>query len=527
MSLIQNNMDKFKELFKGNSEAYGKHVPEKKVVEGEKAKGKSFTITEPVTYKDYLQHLHGKTSIGIIPIDHENNIRFGAIDVDVYPLDPKFYLTIIKRANLPLVPFRTKSGGLHLFIFFSEDTPAAKAVPLLEQIRQLLSLPRDTEVFPKQKRLVSSATGTWINLPYFDADKTVRYAYDIEGNKLTLDKAVELCYSSRTNLASLKALLDSLVMSQAPPCIQTIFMSGGADGGERNIFLFNCAIYLKARFGKDFGDNLHLLNEQMLNPIDYTRLDTTVISSHNKKDYTYQCTNSILKSYCDKDVCINRKFGKGGGEISDLEFGKLVQIRSSTPYYVWYINEQEMIFYSESEIMNQHKFRELCFRLLHLVPDKLTDKAWSKKLNHALEAIEVEEVEDVDDLSTDSLWVSKLSEFFSRQRAVRASQMEQGLVWFDKVSGRLHFKGTKLLEFLESSAMFRDFTPSKHRKLLKEMGAIQGRVSYPDLKKNARTWSVHLTKLQDDGYLLDVDNPNAVNGEDVFEALNFVGEEKF
>jgi len=527
MKFIREHVESFSTLFRGNPNCYGVHVPAKEVIDGVKAQGESYTKTQPITQEHYLKHLHGNLSIGVSPLDDNGNIRFGAIDIDVYPLDPKKYLMILKRAGLPLMLFRTKSGGIHLYVFFSQDTSAIKAIPLLQSIRQLLSLPRDTEVFPKQKRLIGKKAGNWINLPYFDADKTARYAYDQDGNALSLEAAIDVSMASRITLGELEALVKALPLAQAPPCLQSLYMAGGADEHQRNIFLFNCATYLKARFGKDFGENLHILNEHMNEPLEYSELDTTMIASHNKQDYSYQCTNAILIDFCDKDLCRSRKFGKGSGEISDLTFGQLTQVQSAEPYYIWMINEQEMMFYSETDLMNQNKFRELCLRMLHKVPDRLTDKAWGQKLNRALENIAIEEVDELDDLSVDSLWVNKVGEFLSRQRAMRPSQVEQGLIWFDDRDNRLHFKGAKLLEFLEGCGLFRTFTATKHRKLIKKLGAVQSRIKYYDTKKMARTWSLNLTKAQSEGFLLDVHNDKQpIEGQE-FEPLSFMGDEKF
>lgn len=527
MKFIREYVDSFSGLFRGNPNCYGVHIPAKKVVEGEKAQGKSFTETKPITHEHYLKHLHGELSIGVSPLDDNGNIRFGAIDIDVYPLDPKKYITILKRAGLPLVLFRTKSGGLHLYVFFSQDTSAIKAVPLLEAVRQVLALPKDTEVFPKQKRLIGTQTGNWINLPYYKAETTNRYAYDSDGNPLSLEDALDLCMASRVTLGDLEAIIQALPLAQAPPCLQSLYMSGGAGKGERNAFLFNCATYLKARFGKDFGENLHLLNEHLFDPLNYEELDTTIIASHNKQDYSYQCSNGILSSFCDKELCGYRKYGKGSGNISDLTFGQLTQVQSTEPYYIWMINDKEMMFYSESDLMNQNKFRELCLRMLHKLPDKLMDKAWVQRLNRALDNIVIEEVDELDDLSTDSLWVNKVSEFFSRQTAIRPSQIEQGLIWHDTNDNRMHFKGAKLLEFLEGSGLFRNFTPTKHRKLIKKLGAIQSKLTYPDTKKQARTWCLSLAQAQKEGFLLDVRSATDPLNDGEFEALSFMTEEKF
>ena len=81
----------FTELFRGNTSVYGLHIPEKTTTKGVKAKGQSFTKSEPVTHELYEKHCAGTQSLGIVPIDQNNNVRFMAIDVDTYPLDPKRY----------------------------------------------------------------------------------------------------------------------------------------------------------------------------------------------------------------------------------------------------------------------------------------------------------------------------------------------------------------------------------------------------------------------------------------------------
>ena len=53
-------------------------------------------LKTPVTDQDYLDHLKGIKSIGIQPCTDEGMARFGAIDVDKYPIDKKFYLDVIQ-----------------------------------------------------------------------------------------------------------------------------------------------------------------------------------------------------------------------------------------------------------------------------------------------------------------------------------------------------------------------------------------------------------------------------------------------
>jgi len=124
-----------------------------------------------VTDQEYEDHLTGVKSIGIQPCTDEGKARFGAIDVDKYPIDRKFYLDIIQEKKLPIIPVLSKSGGLHLYVFTTEYVKAKAIRDFLEQVLFLFKLPINTEIFPKQTSLGDNAdgvktNGNFINLPY-------------------------------------------------------------------------------------------------------------------------------------------------------------------------------------------------------------------------------------------------------------------------------------------------------------------------------------------------------------------------
>ena len=72
---------------------------------------------------DYIAHLNGSKSIGIQPCDDDGLARFGAIDIDSEAYNDfniRKYLEIIDQKNLPVVPVKSKSGGLHIYVFLKE-----------------------------------------------------------------------------------------------------------------------------------------------------------------------------------------------------------------------------------------------------------------------------------------------------------------------------------------------------------------------------------------------------------------------
>ena len=109
----------FKDIFKGLDRARGVTYVDKKGEDGQKIKGKSFVTREKVTDDLWNKHLQGiEPSLGIIPINDDNKCIWGCIDIDSYAgFDHKKLISKIKELKLPLVVFRSKSGGAHVFLF--------------------------------------------------------------------------------------------------------------------------------------------------------------------------------------------------------------------------------------------------------------------------------------------------------------------------------------------------------------------------------------------------------------------------
>ena len=174
-------MKNFIDLFSGLKRAHGCTYVEKKGADGTKIKGKSFVKREAVTEKLWQNHLNGiEPSLGIIPIDENNECRWGCIDVDKYNLNHKKLINLINNNQLPLTLCRSKSGGAHIFIFTTVPVEAKLIRDKLTSISAFLGF-GNAEVFPKQVELKSKDdTGNFLNLPYFNSTKTTRYAFNFK-----------------------------------------------------------------------------------------------------------------------------------------------------------------------------------------------------------------------------------------------------------------------------------------------------------------------------------------------------------
>ena len=160
-------LDKFKELFCGLDVAYGEYY-----LNGErdhktgKEKGRATTKRGPVTNELFQRHLNGEINLGIIPIRSDNMCTWGCIDVDKYDIDFKNLIKEFRKKNYPLVPYRSKSGGLHLFLHTSELVSASDMIDKLHELAADLGL-SGCEIFPKQRKIMvhKNDLGNWLNIP--------------------------------------------------------------------------------------------------------------------------------------------------------------------------------------------------------------------------------------------------------------------------------------------------------------------------------------------------------------------------
>ncbi|HAT63044.1 MAG TPA: hypothetical protein DCS66_00365, partial [Flavobacteriaceae bacterium] len=67
-----------------------------------KSTGKAGVVREERTTELWEGHLSGKgQSVGIIPINEENNCKWGCVDIDQYNLDHKNLISKIRDLKLP------------------------------------------------------------------------------------------------------------------------------------------------------------------------------------------------------------------------------------------------------------------------------------------------------------------------------------------------------------------------------------------------------------------------------------------
>ena len=333
---------KFKEIFEGNKSAYGQLILSGATNDKGKADGKAFIKRQPVTDDLWEDHIAGKDpALGVIPINEDNMCKWGCIDVDVYNVDHLVLMRNIKGLSFPLVTFRSKSGGAHLFLFAKEFIPASLMQSKLKAMADALGY-AGSEIFPKQTEILVERgdTGNFLNLPYHGGVRGLRYAIKAGGEAASL----ESFYSIYDEWVQTREEIEKITVKetkveeafeQGPPCLNRLATEGFGEG-SRNNSLFNIAVYCKKAF-EDRENKVGQYNQTYMDPpLSYQEVQL-VIKSVTKKGYDkYRCKEQPICGVCNAAKCRTKKFGVGFEEEQMPELDTLTKITSNPPQ--WFLN---------------------------------------------------------------------------------------------------------------------------------------------------------------------------------------------
>ena len=149
------------DLFKGDTSRYLKSSLTGEDDERGKRSASYTTVHEPVTSDIWKLHLEGKLRLGLRP-EINDKCRWACIDVDpsnYKSYSEKKYVEIIKKYKLPFVPVKSKSGGLHIFVFFNDLADNKQVLKKLSEINNQFFLAQ--EIFPCNKA---------VNMPYHNVN---------------------------------------------------------------------------------------------------------------------------------------------------------------------------------------------------------------------------------------------------------------------------------------------------------------------------------------------------------------------
>jgi hypothetical protein len=352
-------------LFEGDPTQYLVTSLTGEVTERGKREADCVTLHEPVTEDIWENHINGIKRIGIRP-EKGDQAKWGCIDIDprnYSNYSSKKYIDLIKEANLPLVVTKSKSGGLHLFLFLKNWTPVKDILEVLNKWNNKYF--DSDEVFPMNKAM---------NMPYFKADATTEHGYDDNGTPILLGKFIEIAKSKIKDIEDLKEFKlkeyePEFEYNKFPPCIQNLIREKWS-GNHRNDILFNAGILaLKQHEHKLSKEELfNILKERnkqfFTNPLPENEIQTSLLKSlSSAKEYSFKCPPKygVLSPICNKEVCKNRPLGIGA-EAPDI------------------VNDFKDITYSRDIKSIEYSFN-LNDEFITVRPEDMADeKAWRKRL---------------------------------------------------------------------------------------------------------------------------------------------------
>ena len=346
MDLVDNLLEEFIELFQGSNSYFGVSKPTGKKNSKGKAEYKHWLEPSPMTKDHWRQHLKGEAYYGSVPIRDDNTCSWGVIDVDRYNIQHKEIISIIRKRGYPLVPFRSKSNGLHLILFIDGVVAASSMRHKLIEIASDLGInDTTTDIFPAQDEVDltpedwnDKRKGNFLNLPYQKANMTTRCAMDDEGNSIKLQDLFTFVKKLRVTPKDFKKIkiFQDDETKDYPPCIINFMKNKVQKGEGRNDAMFNVAVLAKKinpdpiMYEEWTREMMPKVCSEKLHPKELQAIFRGV----ENKDYAYKCKTSIARMHCVSAECIKRKLGIGANEALP-EVGKLIKVNSyPEPYWI-------------------------------------------------------------------------------------------------------------------------------------------------------------------------------------------------
>ena len=509
------SVQKFIEVFDGLQEAYGTFKIEKESATG-KMTGKAAVVRESRTTVLWENHLKGKTGIGIIPINSDNECQWGCIDVDQYPLDHKVLVQKIRKMKLPLVVCRSKSGGAHCFLFTKEFIEAKDMQKALQCMASALGY-GESEIFPKQIRLHLDRgdVGNFLNLPYFNAEEGLRYAIQDDGTSATLQEFFELYKEHVQTPEQVIALQvvkvkEKQLLADGPPCLQILCTDRISEGG-RNNGLFNIGVYLRKAFPDSWESEILSYNMQYLDPPLPLNEVNIVAKQVQRKDYAYKCSDAPINAHCNKELCHTRKFGVGSA-VQGASIGNLRKYNSTPPVWFMDVNSEPLELDTEG-LMNQTAFQKACMEQLNFMPRSVTKQVWESRISTLLTDMKDNEsaiVEVSQDASIAGQFYDYLEEFCRHMQ--QAQDKEEILLrrpWTDEEINRTYFRLKDFENYLKKNKWFE----YKSHRIAQRLRDINGESTVLKIKgRSVRVWVIPSFDAMD----VEINPPNFETKEAVF-----------
>ena len=509
------SVDKFMAIFDGLQEAYGYFKIEKTSASGKNV-GKAGVVREPRTHKLWENHLAGNgVGLGIIPINEDNMCKWGCIDIDQYPLDHKILVEKIRRIELPLVVCRSKSGGAHCFLFTTDWVEAKDMQKALQCVAAAIGY-GESEIFPKQVklRLERGDVGNFLNLPYYNVEEGLRYAFLDDGTSASLDEFIELhAKYAQTKEQVIKLQIvdtgDKKLLEDGPPCLQILCNQKISEGG-RNNGLFNLGVYLRKAYPETWESEILRYNmEYLVPPLPLNEVNV-VAKQLDRKDYAFKCSDAPINAHCNKELCRTRKFGIGAA-VAGASVANLRKYDSTPPVWFMDVNGEPLELDTDA-LLEQRTFQRACLEQLNFMPRSVAKQQWEGRIAALMTEMRENEsaiIEVAQDASISGQFYDYLEEFCRHlQQAQDREEILLRRPWTDEENNATYFRLKDFEAFLRKNKFFE----YKSHKIAQRLRDINGESLLLKIRgRPVRVWKIPSFEAAD----IELEPPQFGSQEDV------------
>lgn len=456
-------------LFDGYALASGTHGMPKRDPNGLKwsIKETAKTLNTGPTLEMWQRHLAGTRPLGVVCIREDSTCIWGSIDIDKYNIDHMEVIALVESMKLPLVPCRSKSNGLHLFMFCSEPVAANLLQLALRNLAAVLGF-ADSEIFPKQTHIKGDQgdSGSWMVMPYygdtFGGKLRLQYGLKKTGAEMTVEEFIAVAEKSRVSEETIVEIRGKSIAEEkpkrgggaskrpfgdGPPCLQFMSESGFPDGGRNNA-LVHMGVYLKKAFPANWKEMLVDSNQKYMRPPLPAEEVVGVQRQLEKRDYEYLCKHPPMANHCDSVTCRMRRYGVGNEAYPEI----LATRKLMTEPAVWFVDVMGSagtvtLKLATDQFMNYSRFQQACMEYATVINRALSQNQWTVLLQDAINKAEL--IEAPPDTSIGGHFHELLERYLTnRQSGQRKEDVLRHVPWLDEENGRYWFSIDGLTQFL-------------------------------------------------------------------------------
>lgn len=493
------------ELFEGSHRNFGTTEPTGHTKENGKMEARSFTRPGRPSDHDWERHVAGGwPSLGIIPLmDDGRSIRFAALDIDVYrDMDFDAIENKLKAKSIPGVLTKSKSGGAHVWFFFSKPTSAKPVIAKLSQIASYLGYGNAERFPPTGERLKEHDVGSWINLPFHGKERQGVINGKPVGLKQFLAIAQKKSIKNISTFLSLDTGLDSeSQFADGPPCLQRLDKEGIVEG-MRNETLFQFGLYFFTKHSHEFQAYLLEYNNTLDDPLPSNEIQRICESIKSSETYFYACSKEPLCSRCDRKTCVGRPYGIGqmqGVPLQGITVGNITQLKTDPPIYIIDLNDKRVQLPAGIDTLaNQVAMRKVCANETQVFPPTVGRAQYEDFIRELIAKTTVVHVPE--DSTPKGRFKEHLKDFITKRQSKEKDHLLNNGVWIGD-DGRYTLRLLDLMQYLKREG-FVAMSEGQVVATLKEMEATSDRLKLKG--RDLNVWAVDPGSLQTEDY--DVDN---------------------